>query len=106
MYAYLTRPVSGIVAKIPVLSVERMRVDEAVKLAEQSMHTEQEIRDYCGSMGCLFRELFVYRIGKVQYGERKIKLRNLVDTFDFWPSSTFIPLSHEGCKTLDELGGF
>jgi hypothetical protein len=106
MYAYCSKPVSAIVARMPVISVLELPLDEAVKMCDRSMHTEDQIRKYAKSTFRDYMSLVVYEIGIVEYAKSPIPLRLLVADFDYWPSSTFIPLSVEGKRILDKLGSF
>jgi len=102
MYAYLTRPVSAIVAKIQVPRYEVLPIGEAAALAPQGLLTEHELRDY----GTTYSELVVFWIEDIRMASAPITMKKLVADFDFWPSSSFIPLSKSGQHTLDSLGHF
>jgi predicted transcriptional regulator len=106
MYAYVAMPVGAVVAKAPVVSVEKLSINEAVKLADLSLHSESEIRQYATAAHMHFKELVVYRLGKIKYAKKPVTYYRLRDDFDFFPSPTFIPLSKGGTKTLDKLAGF
>lgn len=106
IYAYCARPVSAIVARMPVKSVQHLPLDEAVKLCCRSMHTEDEIRKYAKSSYRDYSKLVVYEVGTIEYASNPISFQSIADDFGFWPSSSFIPLSSEGKRTLDRLAGF
>jgi predicted transcriptional regulator len=106
MYAYCSRPVSAIVARMPVKSVTDMSIDEAIALSDRSMHSRQEILNYTKSAFRDYTSLVVYEIGAIEYSACPIPLRLLIEKYDYWPSSSFIPISDEGKRILDKLGQF
>jgi len=102
IYAYVAQPVSAIVAKLEVTSYRLLPVADAVKLARKGLLTEEELRTYSAR----FSTLVVFGIGSSQLARRPVSLLTLKTDYDFWPDSTFIPLSMRGTTTLDELGDF
>jgi hypothetical protein len=106
MFAYCSKPISSIVAKMPVLAVKELTIDDALKLSSESMHTEDEILKYAQNGYFKYEKLVVYEIGKIEYASSPIPLEMLVDKYDFCPSPSFIPLSINGRLELTKLGGF
>lgn len=102
MYAYISQPASGIVAKIQVLDCVRYDFEKAITFAEAGLHTEDELREY--AEGCEY--LDVMRLGDVLIARKVLTRAMLTDEFEFWPSPSFIPLSRSGSQTLDKIGKF
>ncbi len=102
IYAYLTQPISAVVAKLEVTSYQHMTLDEAAKLAERGLLTKQELLSY----GARWEHLYVFGVGSIHMALTPITFRHLADTYGYWPDSTFISLTSNGEAVLDELGGF
>jgi predicted transcriptional regulator len=102
LYAYLSAPTSAIVAKMSVTSYEYLDVEEAIQLAGKGQISIEELRAYATN----YSKLLVYRIGKVYMAKHPATFQKLSSEYDFWPSSTFIPLSKTGATTLDRICSF
>ena len=100
MYPYVAQPASAIIGKMEILSYESMDIDAATRLCSEGSITEAKLREYAKDYG----QLFVFHVGPFQNAATPITHRLLNDKYDYWPSSTFIPLSASGVATLDELG--
>ena len=101
IYAYLTQPISAVVAKLEVTNCQHMTLDNAARVAEGSLLTKQEVLSY----GARWEHLYVFGIGSIRMAIRPITFRHLADAYGYWPDSTFIPLTPNGEAVLDELGG-
>jgi predicted transcriptional regulator len=102
IYAYLSQPISAIVAKMPVLRYEFLPADEALALADKGKISKEELRAYTSD----YSKLLTIKIGAVSKASPQITRTYLTNEFDYWPSSTFTSLSKEGMASLDSLGNF
>ena len=102
VYLYVAAPTSAIVARSRLRDYAHMAVSDALKVCKSGRLSEAELRDYAGS----YKELIVMRLGDIEIAQHPISLKELADDFDYWPSSTFIPLSGTGVETLDRVGRF
>ncbi len=102
VYAYVSAPASAVVAKFEIDSWDREPVDVAIGLASKGLVSEDYLRSY--SKG--YTELLVIKPGPIQVAETPITLKQMSDAYEFWPSSTFMPLSGNGILTLNTLGNF
>lgn len=102
VYAYVSAPASAIVAKFEVDSWEREPVDVAISLASKGLVSEDYLRSY--SKG--YSDLLVIKPGPIQVADTPITLKQMSNAYEFWPSSTFMPLSANGIQTLNRLGNF
>lgn len=102
LYAYLAKPVSAIVARMPVTSFGPITLSEAEELATKAMLTLAELRAYAGKKS----ELVVYHVGPIFVARTPIEFGTLQRAYQYWPSSNYIPLSTHGSEVLDTLGGF
>ena len=102
MYVYASAPVSAIVARAPILSYEKLPTAEVMELTQRGAIAPEELESYCR----LRDTLVVMGIGQVSAAKSPITFSFLAEHYNFWPSSTFIPLSASGVKTLDRLGQF
>ena len=102
IYAYMSAPISAIVARMPIISYSSLLTQEAIKLAGRGCIDYGELQDYAKGM----KELLVMEIGQVAVARNPITCTFMSANFNFWPSSTFIPLSASGARNLDELGQF
>ncbi len=102
LYAYLTAPVSAIIARAEVTKYEHLPIEDALLLSRQGLLTKDEVRSY----GLHYSHLFVFHLGQISISQSPVTMQHLVSNYDFWPSSTFIPLSGAGKETIDRLAGF
>jgi len=102
VYAYVCAPTSAIVARMDVLLYESLPAREVIELAEEGLHSRNELRSYAKD----FSELQIMRFGATRVAKNVITQKTLTEKYQFWPASTFIPLSSKGVKTLDSLGSF
>lgn len=102
MYAYITAPISAIIARMPIISHTSMPTEKAILLATRGDIDVEELRHYAKDLD----NLLVTEIGQIAVAKRPITLSYMSANFNFWPSSSFIPLSASGARTLDKLGQF
>jgi predicted transcriptional regulator len=102
MYVYASAPASAIIARVPIVSYQTMSMTESLSLASRGCIDLAELRSYGRSVD----ELVVMKIGSVSVARTPVACALLADKYNFWPSSTFIPLSATGVKVLDTLGQF
>jgi predicted transcriptional regulator len=102
MYAYVASPDSAIVARMPITSYAAMPLKDAVQLADQGAISAEELIQYAHT----WQELIVMHVGAVAVAKAPITYDYLAKEYNYWPSSTFIPLSRTGKTVLDKLGQF
>lgn len=102
MYVYSTSPDSAIIARFPILFYDVKNVEDALLLAEDGKISREELLLYAHSQ----RELVVMGVGDVALARTPVTCALMSAKYNFWPSSTFIPLSSTGRRTLDRLAGF
>jgi len=107
LYAYAAKPISAVIAKMSVHSLERLPIEEAVDLAEDGLLTEAELREYAAPpFAATWSELFVYRVGHIQVAVTPVTLAAMRDAWNYWPSPSFTPLSDEAKEMIDERANF
>ncbi len=102
IYAYLAKPVSAIVAKMPVTSLGTITLPQAEEIASTAMLTPSEIRAYADKK----TELVIYHVGPISVARTPLTFESLKQTYQFWPSSNYIPLSPRGSEVVDDLCSF
>ncbi len=102
VYAYIAAPTSSIAFRMEITSYSSMPVEATFELADAGAISKSDLKSYAGSN----HNLVVMRIGQIFVAELPITCDFLAQNFNFWPSSTYIPLSSAGVATLDELGHF
>jgi predicted transcriptional regulator len=102
LYAYLSAPISAVVARIPVIGYEEMPLEQAVRLAAKGFISRQELLSYAGERPTLV----VYTIGPPAIARRPVTRIALMEKYDFAPSQTYIPVSETGQSLLDHLAEF
>lgn len=102
IYAYFAKPSSAIAARFPVISWERQPLAEAVGCAGKGRISPEELRSYAKG----YDDLLVITIGQVEAAQSPVTHAYLCERYDYWPSSTFTPLSGTGVKTIDALAHF
>ena len=102
MYVYASAPTSAVIARMPIVSYEILPTAEAFTFADLGAIDVAELRQYGRTMDTLI----VMKTGSVFVAESAITFAFMAKHFNFWPSSTFIPLSATGVKKLDDLGQF
>ena len=102
MYVYIAAPEKAIVARTPITKYTTMPLEEALLLADQGAIEATELATYAEP----FKELVVMEIGQVARASKPITFKHLAENYNFYPSSTFIPLSQSGVDTLNKLGQF
>ena len=102
IYAYISAPTSAIVCRIAVHKHENVSLNQAIRLADQGSITVEELKKYAGNRA----SLVVTHIDRPQIARKPIACEFLSKNYNFWPSSTYIPLSGTGVKVLDRLGDF
>ena len=107
LYVYINSPTSAIAGRLPITQLDILPIDDAIKIADAGMLTEEELRAYATpAYAKPYSALVVYRVGRFQPAASPITKQLLASNFGFWPSPSFIPLSKAGKNTLDRLGKF
>jgi predicted transcriptional regulator len=102
MYAYVSSPISAIVARARIASFAYLDIEEAIAFCKQGRMREDDLRTYARG----FPRLLVMHIRDVNVARRPITYATLSTDFAFFPSSTFIPIGRSGVSTMDRLGRF
>lgn len=102
VYAYIASPDSAIVARAPILAYETLGIQDALDLADDGKLSRRELLEYVGE----WKHLIVMRLGNLWVADTPITYAHLSEKYNYWPSSTFIPLSATGKNILDKLGKF
>lgn len=100
IYAYLSAPVSAVAARMRVKAWTYEDLGDAVTHASKSLLSETDIREYAKGYG----GLTVIAVHAIEMAEPRLNLRTLEAEFDFWPSSTYQPISSAGKEKFDEMG--
>jgi predicted transcriptional regulator len=107
LYAYLNAPVSAIVARIPVTDYRSVSIDDALRLANEGMISEEELRDYAAPRYAKpYSSLVVYRVGAIEMAASPVTMQLLSSEYGFFASPNFIQLSESGVAILNRLAGF
>lgn len=102
MYIYIAAPDSAIVARSPITKYETLNLADALLLADDGKISRDALTEYARDR----RQLIVMHLGEIAIAQSQITYLRLAEDFNFWPSSTFIPLSESGRRVLDKLGTF
>jgi predicted transcriptional regulator len=102
IYAYVSAPTSAIVCRMPVIAYSTMPVAKALEFADRGCIEVDELKSYAGASN----SLIVMELGAILVARSPITCEYLSQHYNYWPSSTFIPLSKSGVAILDELGEF
>ena len=102
IYVYAARPISAIVARMPVLEYQYVDTEVALKMANKGAISREELASYANR----WDQLLIYTIGKVEFASEPVSRTTLSSDYGFAPSQTYIPLSHDGKSILDHLAGF
>ncbi len=102
IYVYAARPISAVVARMPVLEYYYVATGEALKMVKKGAITREELTSYASR----WDQLLIYKIGKVEFASEPVSRGTLSSDYGFAPSQTYIPLSHDGKSILDRLAGF
>jgi len=102
VFAYLSAPISSIVARMSVTKYEFVPTETALACAERGKIEKEELRAYASG----YSQLLLIEVAQVAKAETPITCAKLSSDYDYSPSSTFIPLAKEGIDTLNALGHF
>ena len=102
IYGYFSQPVSAVALKCSVTSWKSLGIEDALALTGKANISELELRSYAKN----YSELLVIGLSNFRKAGKRIAMQDLRKEYGFWPSSTFMPLSQTGCRTLDKLGEF
>ena len=100
LFAYVAAPISAIVARVAITRYERLSLRDAERLANRANLTPKELRSY--AIG--YDDVIVMELAPVVTTRHPITLDYLSKHYEFWPSSTYTPLSKAGVATLNKLG--
>ena len=102
IYAYFGAPTSAIAAKFPIEGLELLPIQDALAFSAAGAISRAELETYATD----FDAIYVCHIGSVEVANSPVDRKFLTDEYDFWPSSTYMPLSSYGEETLDRLAEF
>lgn len=100
IYMYIGSPTSSLIERCEILSLEWLRVSEALALANTGHISEPELRSYAAG----YENIAVYHIKTIQMFKRPLSYSFLKQRFSFSPPQSFFALSEVGQKQLDECG--
>lgn len=102
IYAYVASPISAIVCRAQITTYQQFPIAQAVEFASRGCIDVEELLRYSGSNS----KIITMELGQVFVAASPISCKILSSRYNYWPSSTFIPLSKYGVSVLDELGDF
>ena len=102
LYAYVSAPISAIIARAPIEAYHDLPLTEALRLSDRGAIEKEELRQYAAG----WLRLIVMELGQISVASTPLSCKSLSAKYNYWPSSTFIPLSRTGVQTLDQLGQF
>jgi predicted transcriptional regulator len=102
LYAYVNSPISAILGRAEIVSIDEISKAYAMGLQEElGMHAE-DIAEYFGNLatiGC-------YRLGVMQPAVHPATLAKLSAKLIYYAPQSFFVLSHQGRNIIDGLAGF
>jgi predicted transcriptional regulator len=102
VYVYAGSPTMAIIGRLPVIQLQQLEIEKALHLSKDGCIDKQELVDYAAG----YKSLFVFSVGQFQPSHSNVDLRKLKDGYHFSPPQSFLILSHNGKKVLDELCQF
>jgi len=102
IYVYVGTPMKAIAGRLPVKKVEVVSVKECIRLASEGAIGRDELAKYANG----YKELFVFWVGNYQLANHGVDFAYLNSRHGFTPPQSFLLLSEQGKRRLDELCGF
>jgi len=102
MYIYIGSPLSAIIGRCLIVSIELRKSAHAFALAGQGHISLEKLKQYAAH----YDSLAVYTIKPIELCKSPLLYPLLRTTFSFSPPQTFFVLSRRGQAELDTLAGF
>ena len=102
MYVYIGAPVSAIIGRCAITSLEWLPVEDVLALSSEGAISTDELKQYSG----IYRALAVYSVRPIEVCRPSLTLSVLHERFAFLPPQSFFRLSRKGQVDLDEVAGF
>lgn len=102
MYVYIGAPVSALIGRCEVTSLDWLPIKEALALSSEGAIPQDELRRYAGD----YDTMAVYTIESIEVCRSPLSYSQLHEQFSFSPPQSFFVLSKAGQAELDELAGF
>jgi len=102
IYVYVGTPIKAIVGRLPLERLEVMPVTECLHLTTAGAIAKDELVQYANN----YKGLFVFWVGKYQRANQEVDFDYLNSRHGFSPPQSFLLLSRQGKKQLDDLCGF
>ena len=102
IYVYAGIPIKAIVGRLLVEKIEVLSIEESMRHLTKGAITEEEFSRYAAG----YKELFVFTVANYQAAKKAADLENLKNRYGYSPPQSFLVLSKEGKRRIDELCGF
>lgn len=102
IYFHLNSPIGRISARAKITSIETITPGNALKLAEELMLSEKEIRAYTANLD----SIGVYRISNIEMAKYEISTSELRSVMNYNPPQSFLYLSHQARSIINEACHF
>lgn len=102
LYFYVNAPVSSIVGRASVASIDRITPGKALSLASALGLSEEDVRKYLGNA----KDVGLYRLGDIETAEPEIALNTLHDRINFHPPQGFFLLRRDTKSSVDNCCRF
>ena len=102
LYFHINSPKSAICARAEIRSVESIDSSTAIGMAEELDLSGAKIREYIAGR----TSVFCYQIKKVYFPKKEVTVSELNARMTYHPPQSFVYLSKDSHKIMDELCGF
>jgi predicted transcriptional regulator len=102
LYFHINSPVGAICGRAQIKHISNMKVEHAIALANKINLSPEEIKSYLAGdtyIGC-------YKLGAFQFGKMQVHTTKLATRTIYHPPQSFLILSKQGKKIIDEMAGF
>jgi len=100
VYLYIGAPTSAIIGWSPIIEIEKMSTQNAMKLAEAGAIEESELSEYLNTSS----SVGVLSISTPHLYARPLTVPEIRTVFNFYPPQNFIQITPEISDKLDFLG--
>jgi len=102
IYVYMGSPIKALVGRLPVSSVQKLSIKDALNLALDGAIEYSELKKY--AIGYL--SLYVFDVGKYEKCKKHISYVELNNKYNFHPPQSFLYVSKNGHDELNTICGF
>lgn len=102
IYVYVATPIKALTGRLPVKKVEIIPIKECVNYTSKGAITEEQLVQYAND----YKELFVFHVGKYQSAVRNADFAFLSSHYKFSPPQSFLLLSKQGKRIINDICGF